>query len=47
MDNFAFAAIGNDGAVITRPIESYFDDKSDIDVLFGYTSAVILFIPLE
>lgn len=29
-----------DGALLTRPIESYLNDSSDIDVLFGYTSAV-------
>lgn len=28
-------------AIFTKPIESYMQDKSDIDTLFGYTSAVI------
>ncbi|XP_031619767.1 esterase E4-like [Contarinia nasturtii] len=28
-----------DDALLTRPIESYLDEKSDIDSLFGYTSA--------
>lgn len=27
-------------AIFTRPIESYLQDKTDIDTLFGYTSAV-------
>lgn len=29
-----------DDAILTRPIGSYLEEKSDIDVLFGYTSAV-------
>lgn len=29
-----------DEALLTRPIESYLEEKSDIDALFGYTSAV-------
>ena len=29
-----------DEALLTRPIESYLDENSDIDALFGYTSAV-------
>lgn len=33
-----------DGALLTRPIESYLNDSSDIDVLFGYTSAVNEFL---
>lgn len=28
-------------AIFTRPIESYMQDKTDIDSLFGYTSAVM------
>lgn len=31
-------------ALLTRPIEKYLEEKSDIDVLFGYTSAVNTFI---
>lgn len=27
-------------ALLTRPIETYLDEKTDIDMLFGYTSAV-------
>lgn len=32
---------GDVGAIFTRPIESYLQEKSDIDTLFGYTSGVI------
>lgn len=44
---FLFFSDGSfDGALLTRPIESYLGEKSDIDVLFGYTSAVNKFDPI-
>lgn len=32
---------GDVGAIFTRPIESYLQDESNIDTLFGYTSGVM------
>lgn len=34
-----------DGAIIAQPIENYLQIKTDIDSLFGYTSAVNILIP--
>lgn len=37
-----------ESAILTRPIKDYLNDSSDIDVMFGYTSAVneLFFFPI-
>lgn len=37
---FIFTDESCESAILTRPIKDYLDDSSDIDVMFGYTSAV-------
>lgn len=37
---FVFADESGESAILTRPIKDYLADSSDIDVMFGYTSAV-------
>lgn len=40
MIEFIFADESSESAILTRPIKDYLNDSSNIDVMFGYTSAV-------